>query len=237
MKLLMSLLPPGRRVEVEHEVVLLARVEAEVGELLGLLVPLPGSGCRRAGRWSSAPRPPPRRACLSALSVISALRGRNDTQSAAADAVGRRRRLHHDVVEVERDLGHRHAVVGHRQRCARCSYWSMCTSGSPSVSREVVDDRLDRVVELVELPRLDLADVAVRIDDACLSWRGTQLLPERSGARLARARLPFLAGVEGLRLGTAAAGRAATSPVSGSSWTTSSVNAGIMVSSVSRADA
>ena len=99
-------------------------------------------------------------ASLSALRVISALRGRNETQIAAEDAVVGRRGLHHDVVEVEGDLVHRDAVVGHRERALDLELVHVVLDelGGRSV---VVDRRLDRVLEVVELPRRDLADVAV----------------------------------------------------------------------------
>ncbi len=87
------------------------------------------------------------------------------------DAVVGRRRLHHDVVEVERDLVHRDAVVRHRERALDLELVHVVLHelGRRAV---VVDRRLDRVLEVVELPRRDLADVAVRVDDPLRVRRG-----------------------------------------------------------------
>ena len=150
------------------------------------------------------------------------------------DAVVRRRRVHHDVVEVERELVDRHAVVGHRERPLDLELVHVVLDELLRVA-VVVDRRLHRVLEVVELPRRDLADVAVRVDDL-LAGGWPRSAPSERAARLLDARLPFLAGVEGLRRHQR---RLVEQPraVAGSSWTTSSVNFGRAASSGSSDDA
>ena len=117
MKFEMSELPPGLVWKWKIEVVLLAGVEALVGDAPCVSSSHdPGSGLPPSRKvvFSATTRDSP--ASFSALRVISALRGRNETQMRGQDAVVGRRRLHDHVVEVEGDLVDRDAVVGHRER-------------------------------------------------------------------------------------------------------------------------
>jgi hypothetical protein len=58
----------------------------------------------------------------------------------------------------------RHAVVGHHEGALDLELLHVVLQERLRVL-VVVDRRLDRVLEVVELPRRDLADVAVRVDD------------------------------------------------------------------------
>jgi hypothetical protein len=84
----------------------------------------------------------------------------------AAHAVGAGRGLHHDGVQAERLLRLRDAVVRDRKRALDAVLVHELQELLGAL--EVVDDRLDRVIDAVERIGLDLADVAVPVDDVAL---------------------------------------------------------------------
>jgi hypothetical protein len=90
--------------------------------------------------------------------------------SRSPDAVGAGRRLHDHGVQREGLLGLGDAVVGHHQ--AALDPVLVHELEEVGRAREVVDDRLHGVVDPVEGPRLDLADVAVAVDHVALDAVG-----------------------------------------------------------------
>src|SRR4051812_9772647 len=168
----------GARMEVEDQVVLLADVEALVGDRASLVVPRAriGVAAEQEGRLQ---RHDPRVARqLQRLARHLRVARQERHPDRREDPVVRRRRLHHDVVEVERDLVHRHAVVRHGQ-CPLDLELVHVVLHELVRRAVVVDGRLHRVLEVVELPRRDLADVAVGVDDALRVRGGGHLSPFR----------------------------------------------------------
>ena len=129
---------------------------------LGLLVPLLGVGVAAQEEGRLEADDPGLAAVLERLErVLAVARQERDPQQ-AADAVARGGGLHHDRVEGERLLGLRDAVVRHAQAALDAVLVHVLEVVADA--REVVDDRLHGVVDAVERPRLDLADVAVPVD-------------------------------------------------------------------------
>ena len=136
--------------------------------------------------------------CLRASSVCSRSRGRNDTHSRPRMRSRGGRRLHHDRVQREGLLGLGDAVVRHHQ--AALDPVLVHVLEEVLRAREVVDDRLHGVVDPVEGPGLDLADVAVAVDHVALDavGQGHAALPRQVVSRARRSscgRRPPLVGV------------------------------------------
>src|SRR6516225_8332009 len=96
---------------------------------------------------------------------------------------------------------HGHPVVRHRQRALDLELVEVVLDELVAVA-VVVDGRLDRMLEVVELPRGDLADVTVSVDDLLGMGRHRQSFPNASRAWKMRAshsswRENFLAGISG----------------------------------------
>src|SRR5215207_9570596 len=144
--------PARAGVEVEHEVVALADVEALVRERPRLVVP-----AVRVGVAAEQER---------RLERHYARLGRELERLARQLRVARQ---------------DRHAVVGDRERPFDLEEVHVAPD-EVLRRRVVVDDRLHRVLEVVELPRRDLADVAVRVDDPLRVRGHVQPLPNRSRA-------------------------------------------------------
>src|SRR3954447_3351188 len=223
-----------RGVEVEHQVVLLADVEALVGQGLRLVVP--GARVRVAAEQERRLQRHDARLArqLERLARELGVAGQERHPDRRQDAVVRRRRVHHDVVEVERQLVDRHAVVGHRERPLDLEEVHVLLH---EVLRRgvVVDRRLHGVLEVVELPRRDLADVAVRVDDLLRVRSHGQPLPNRSRAWAIRA--SHSSRVSKVCAGITGGLSSSQAPSAGSSCTTSSVNVGRPTSSGSSEDA
>src|SRR5207302_354420 len=130
-----------------------------------------------------------------------------------------RGRVHHHVVEVERDLVHGHAVVRHRQRSLDVELVQVVLDELVAVA-VVVDGWLDRVLEVVVLPWRDLADVTVRVDDLLGMGGHRQSFPKWS--RACAVRTSHSSWRENFLIGISGGVSSSHAPSRGSSCTTSS---------------